>query len=294
MTLVEVLKQAESKANAAIETVRQKIVLRVQGATSFTGVHGSSLRSQIESSVDSSLQNEAGQYHSDLMDAWKAGITRAENGKEQTHSTLVPDTSTFSEAIESGFDRLRAGINEDVKRLLVRASLNTDWTKERIIDDIGSSEESGMFSEFASRARGIVHYALESIESHAFSERARELAKIGAQKTSGAEAAKMLKEGIEPLTMKVWDHSAGGNPPRANHEAMDGKGVPIDKKFKLKGRDGETYWCEGPHDITLDIGEVANCHCTEHTVTINVTQEQKKFIYDEAAKTGGFRDSRWS
>lgn len=66
---------------------------------------------------------------------------------------------------------------------------------------------------------------------------------------------------------KEWRHTgAHKNKPRPNHVEMDGKIVPKDQPFKLKGRDGVVYHPMYPRDPILPASETVNCHCIHRGV----------------------------
>lgn len=291
MSLAGILSKAQSVAALEIETVRGQVVLLIQGSPSFTGAHGASLRARIKSTVSNYFDHLANRFAMYIADAWEAGIHRARH--PELPSNLPRDYEAQVHSMDSGFDHLGASISNDLIQLLTRASV-TGWTKQQVIDKVGSGQASGVFKQYQARAYGILEHAVHVTESTAHARRAREIAQIKAQPIGFQKAKQLLKKGLHPLTIKVWRHSHGGNPPRYNHLAFDGKGVVVDMKFKLTGRDGNIYLIDGPHDMVLPAEEVINCHCMDETTTIDVTDEEEAKIREKSESTGGFTDPRWT
>jgi hypothetical protein len=292
MSLHDVLQNAESEAAQLLEALRQQVVLRIISAHTLKGPGGQGLRSQVVTAIKLKLQNASVGFHDNLQKAWDAGIQRADEGKEYTHTVLMREVGPYQEAIQRSFEAMATALAERVNNILLRAAVNDEWDKEKVIKLIGGSANQGVFEEYTNRANGIVDYGCQGCEATAFAKRSREIQRVLAQMHPVKKHEKGPK--LKVLMMKVWDHSDGGNPPRANHVAFHGKGVPVDMLFILPGRDGNKYPCEGPHDILrLPVGEIANCHCTEITVSIDVTDEQEESIRKEATATGGYRDERW-
>lgn len=93
---------------------------------------------------------------------------------------------------------------------------------------------------------------------------------------------------------KEWRHTGTHkNKPRPNHVEMDGKIVPKDEPFELKGRDGNIYHPRYPRDPEkLPASETINCHCIHRGVAaddaIGMSLEerrrlQQKYIEEDDA-----------
>jgi len=63
---------------------------------------------------------------------------------------------------------------------------------------------------------------------------------------------------------REWQHNDGlSRDPRRTHKAMDGKKADKNGMYRLKGADGKTYICAGPHDSPLPGSEFATCNGAE-------------------------------
>lgn len=86
---------------------------------------------------------------------------------------------------------------------------------------------------------------------------------------------------------KAWKHTGEyRNEPRQNHVEMDGKRVPKEEPFELKGADGETYYPMFPGDTTLPPGERINCHCIDQPIVsedvLGLPLEERQRLQQEA------------
>jgi hypothetical protein len=291
--------EGENKAARLVEQIRQRVILKVSSASDFSGPLGIGIRSQVDGILKTGLDHQAASYSALIRDAWQSGIDRAGPTPPGGFSTIVAELSGFEETITRGFARLEAGMEEDVSRVLIRASLNKDYTKGVVIDKIGNAEAKGLFKDYQARAMGIVNYAMQKAEGTAYNMKMHENARLTAQFEARSVAKGLVAKKLKTLVMLVWHHAGGrdhpdGNPPRENHVEMDGHGVPNNTKFKLIGRDGDEYMCDGPHDMVLPPAEERNCHCYLVPVTLHVTQADNDIITAESLATGGYVDSRWS
>lgn len=292
MAIGEILGAAESEASAEVERLRGLVVLQVLSSTTFRGPLGSSLQTRVQRTVTEFFLSINQHFYRFVDEAWEAGLQRA--GHSEVPRAIWPGTDQFVGAMERSFATLSASVVEDLTLLFISAS-TAKLDKAVVIDRIGSAPQSGLFRGYDQRALGIVNWGLKAAEARAYALRSREIAKVRAQQSGLTEAKKLIEGHKYFLTMKVFSHSGHGNPPRANHVAMDRKGVPIDMKFILEGRKaGITYEIDGPHDITLPAEELINCHCATETIVFEVTKPEEDAIREEAAKTGGYRDKRWS
>lgn len=65
------------------------------------------------------------------------------------------------------------------------------------------------------------------------------------------------------ILMKEWRHTSAlkAHDARPNHLAMHGVSVPVHTPFKLRTKHG-IIMCSGPHDDSLPVGEIVECHCS--------------------------------
>lgn len=94
---------------------------------------------------------------------------------------------------------------------------------------------------------------------------------------------------------KMWRHTGSyKNEPRQNHVEMDGKRVPKNEPFELKGADGVTYYPMYPRDTDLPPGESVNCHCLDEPVVsediLGLSLEERQRLQAEAIEED---DGEW-
>ena len=86
---------------------------------------------------------------------------------------------------------------------------------------------------------------------------------------------------------KQWVHTGSHkNKPRQNHQSMSGQIVPKNDKYKLIGKDGETYHPMFPCDTSLPPAERIHCHCISNELVkddiFGLSLEERKKLQQKA------------
>lgn len=140
--------------------------------------------------------------------------------------------------------------NYNKKYAAKKATQLTDTTKEILNNIIKKSQDEGL------GLKGIVEAITTRIEDMGIN-RARTIART---ETSSAINNTSMKTADESgMEEKGWVHIGGRYTSRDNHKRLNGKWIPIDKKWDLGN--GITAMC--PHDPDLPIGELVNCNCLQ-------------------------------
>lgn len=296
-SLTSIRNRAERRVFDIISDVQDKVVARIVSSGSLRGFQGQAVRSAIKQEVQKGLHAAQGFVNTAVDEAWLHGIEKATIDMSK-RMTVSPSSLTgeriydFRETINSMYSRLFNDIETKLTERISRGSIRK-LSPEDLVKEIGV--RGGMFGGFRSRGMGIITEELYTVSSYAHQKRLSEIVEWGRLQTSatGKSPLKESKVGLKPMTMMIWMHSHLGSPPRFHHVAMEGKGVPLNKPFKIVNPKGEEFFALVPHDPALPPSETINCRCRAYPKTVWVTDEQKLEIEKQYEETGGFRDARW-
>lgn len=302
MSLSSIRIDAEKKAGELMARLRDGIVSDVTQARILSGGAGVSLRAKVGRDIEQAIPDFSKDFSPMLVDAYIAGINRANTetlGVKRPPINVPVDVFEFRDLLERKLWRIEAEVQEDVNTLLLRGALS-DADSAEIARRIGDRQGGG-FATADRRLSALVSQLLSDVEDTAHYKQMRhviELAKSEPDMFKKKDAKRLGSGKPEtdkiPLVMTVWAHSHGGNPPRANHVAMHGKGVVMGEAFTLLGADGIDYFPRFPKDTILPVGERISCHCTGVTKVVLVTKEEAAKITERSRESGGYRDSRWA
>lgn len=296
MTLSSLRIDAEKKAAALVAAIRDNIVAEIAGGT-VTGAAGESLRRLVDTKLETEIPGLRNKFSAEFSQAWKLGLERAV--KETLgigHSPIfAPDNITsYSTNFEKKLWRIESKMADDLDTILLRASLLNKITKDDVLKYV-SNRKTGPFGDADKQIVGMVSQLLTDIEDTAHYDEAHLL--IAHAKTHPEhfkkKDQKRLAAGenqkLVTLMVQIWYHSHGGNPPRENHVAMNGKAVVYGEPFTLLGKDGVEYFPKYPKDPILPASEAINCHCVGVTKVLTVSKEKADLIMKRLRASGGYK-----
>jgi hypothetical protein len=190
----------------------------------------------------------------------------------------------FRKEIPTSFESFDPSINKD--KFLKEYS-----KKNSVIENISDTIAQLIIEKAHEMGKIAYHDRMKEIEVNqttpifSVSEEVREKAK--------EDAAGLIREGKEPLTIKIWRHShlASVHP---HHKKMHGKAVPIDMNFIYENKKGEKFQTPNPHDKSLPESEKTECRCSTVTKVLFKTPSEIAEIRTRAATTGGYTDPEWA
>lgn len=294
MTLDDLRAEAERKASDLVERIREKVtVIVVRSPLTVYGMR--SAKSEIERMLPGEFAAARYTLTDLLRDAWTAGVTDTQS----PHTALSPDYDVAEHEMTGALNELLASMQKKIGGVLMRAAIG-DASKDDVLNAIGSDRETGLFKSFTARALGTVTHEVKEVYERARAARAKELGdalalarryRTGGSPTIGATATTGSVK--NPVQIKVWLHSMGGNPPRAWHLDMHGKAVMWDQKFTLHAPKGKIHYADHPHDPKLPPEETINCHCISPPRVLWLTADEERDLRSEMAATGGSSGDRW-
>lgn len=172
--------------------------------------------------------------------------------------------------------RTTAWISSWSKELGELMQLNSHKEIERILKD-GLSKGSGI-AEFTRAIQD------SGIRNEYYKARRVAVTEVLTAHRAAAQEAYMQSPAVGE---KAWKHTgAYRNEPRQNHVDMDGKRVPVNKPFELKGADEKIYTPMYPGDPILPAEERVNCHCISQPIVdediLGLPLEERQRMQQEA------------
>jgi hypothetical protein len=174
-------------------------------------------------------------------------------------SNVIRRSPTIIKAAEKGkllTQTLREKIRSDVKNTLLEEGIST--TRGTVPKNLTKKLEKQLTETFKEYTKSNPKYGMPSnVHTIAVTE-----ARTVANQIRLEYTREVAKQTPDHQVKKTWIQNRGlSREPRDSHARVDGQERDIDKPFRLKGKDGNLYSPNGPHDAMLPASETIGCNC---------------------------------
>jgi len=246
-------KSAARSLLADLRWARNAILGSLTDATPFGTWNAGHAIKAVEEAMAQYVEQGTGTLRRSFDSAWQLGTERVGMAAKTVGIDVTLPTFQFGidrkqlefaqgwagDLIQAESDSILRGVSREV-----RLSFAGGQTKEQLIQRVRTHITKPLrFGTRRKRAETIVRTEVNRIHNAA------------------AQSARMKMSAENVKVRKQWLHTGAGKTPRADHLALDGVTVDVDKPFPYPGLP-RAQWPMYPLDPVLPAEASINCHCT--------------------------------